>query len=416
MKRYFLFFLIVIAVTSCSKKDPAPASPGATSGGGPALVPPGPAEIISIDAITSDRADVTFTVASAPTMTESGVCWGTEPQPAVLTDPANLFVHNNSGHTFSSSATGLKRETKYYIRAYARSVNGTVMGKVHSFTTPFPGLNEGAPWEPYTYEQLGNAYLSTDSNVVFAAYFNQWNSMVMGLSNNEGKNWELYQYYMVKGTRLSGVFVAGDSYQVLTDSGVFTSWSRWGNVIAFKNKDVRTIGGNRQVMLACTATQLFKLGYLDSEFKSIPVQFPSDSINAVIMRGNDIYLGTNTGIYKGTPENLGWKKVSNEPTVKLFSIKTGILSYTRSGGIIRSSDGGVSWVSASSLSNVIQVCGAGPNLFAVCKNSPDVFVSKSGGPWSKFGSSFSENALSIAITHDHLLVSTSTNTYRKRLY
>ena len=61
-----------------------------------------------------------------------GVCWDTVPHPVVS---GSHTVDGNGLGTFTSSITGLKHGTKYYVRAYATNVIGTNYGNEESFTT-----------------------------------------------------------------------------------------------------------------------------------------------------------------------------------------------------------------------------------------------------------------------------------------
>ena len=72
------------------------------------------------------------------TVTVRGVCWSTSPTPTVN----NSKTTDGSGEgEFTSSITGLKTGTTYYLRAYATNSIGTAYGDEFSFTTSI-GLPE----------------------------------------------------------------------------------------------------------------------------------------------------------------------------------------------------------------------------------------------------------------------------------
>lgn len=65
-------------------------------------------------------------------ITESGVCWSTNPNPTINNNRTITY----SGGRFSSSIIAPLHLTTYYLRAYATNSVGTSYGEVVSFTTP----------------------------------------------------------------------------------------------------------------------------------------------------------------------------------------------------------------------------------------------------------------------------------------
>lgn len=65
-------------------------------------------------------------------VTSKGVCWSTSPGPT----PSDRSTNDGTGEgSFTSSMDGLDCNTKYYVRAYAISLAGTVYGEELDFTT-----------------------------------------------------------------------------------------------------------------------------------------------------------------------------------------------------------------------------------------------------------------------------------------
>jgi hypothetical protein len=98
------------------------------SGGGLYLTTVDVTSILSTTAkcggnIVSDGGDV---------VTAKGVCWNTTGNPSVLDKKTNDGTGTGS---YVSSLAGLTPLTKYYVRAYATNVKGTVYGSEMSFTT-----------------------------------------------------------------------------------------------------------------------------------------------------------------------------------------------------------------------------------------------------------------------------------------
>jgi hypothetical protein len=66
------------------------------------------------------------------TVTTRGVCWSTSQNPTI----SNSHTKDGSGiGSFTSSITGLKSYTSYFVRAYAININGTAYGNQQSFMT-----------------------------------------------------------------------------------------------------------------------------------------------------------------------------------------------------------------------------------------------------------------------------------------
>ena len=84
--------------------------------------------------ITSNSAIVggEISVDGGATVTERGICYGIEPNPA--TDNNKSVIGNGIG-SFSTKITGLIANTTYFVRAYAINSQGTAYGLQSTFTT-----------------------------------------------------------------------------------------------------------------------------------------------------------------------------------------------------------------------------------------------------------------------------------------
>ena len=72
------------------------------------------------------------------TVTKRGVCWSTSRNPTV----SNYTTNGSGTGTFTSYITGLKKSTRYYVRAYATNANGTSYGNQQIFTTLRTSIRE----------------------------------------------------------------------------------------------------------------------------------------------------------------------------------------------------------------------------------------------------------------------------------
>lgn len=94
--------------------------------------------------ITSNSADCYYSVNGSP-VSESGVCWSLSPNPTV-----NGFHVSGQGSSTQLSAllTNLKANTKYYLRAYAKSGNDVIYGNEINFTTKEKNSNPNGSARP----------------------------------------------------------------------------------------------------------------------------------------------------------------------------------------------------------------------------------------------------------------------------
>jgi uncharacterized protein (TIGR02145 family) len=90
---------------------------------------------------TSAITDITQTTATCggnitsdegATVTARGVCWGTNTTPTIAD---NKTIDGAGVGEFTSSITGLKKNTTYYVRAYATNIIGTGYANIVSFIT-----------------------------------------------------------------------------------------------------------------------------------------------------------------------------------------------------------------------------------------------------------------------------------------
>lgn len=88
----------------------------------------------AISSILSDSASSGGVITSSGNskITAKGVCWSTEENPTIADDKTSDGIGKG---TFTSSITGLTKETTYYVRAYATNSAGTSYGAQVSFDT-----------------------------------------------------------------------------------------------------------------------------------------------------------------------------------------------------------------------------------------------------------------------------------------
>jgi|WetSurMetagenome_2_1015567.scaffolds.fasta_scaffold10194_2 hypothetical protein len=92
---------------------------------------------ISLITQTTARSGGTIPNYGGVTIVSRGVCWNNSPHPTISN---NKTVDGVGTGTFISNLSGLMPSTKYYVRAYASTNDGTAYGGETSFTTATPSI------------------------------------------------------------------------------------------------------------------------------------------------------------------------------------------------------------------------------------------------------------------------------------
>jgi len=87
---------------------------------------------VRVTEIKANQAKCSFTVQGSP-ISEKGVCFSDGPSPTI--NSKKSMAPGNPTNTGTSILSGLKANTKYYIRAYAKSGSEVFYGNELSFTT-----------------------------------------------------------------------------------------------------------------------------------------------------------------------------------------------------------------------------------------------------------------------------------------
>jgi hypothetical protein len=87
---------------------------------------------IKVSDIKATQAKCSFTIQGSP-VNEKGVCFSNEPSPTI--NSKKSISPDNPSNSGTSIMSGLKANTKYYVRAYAKSGSEVFYGNELSFTT-----------------------------------------------------------------------------------------------------------------------------------------------------------------------------------------------------------------------------------------------------------------------------------------
>jgi hypothetical protein len=87
---------------------------------------------VQVTQIKATQAKCSFTVQGSP-ISEKGVCYSDGPSPTISSKKS--MAPGNPTNTGISMLSGLKANTKYYVRAYAKSGSEVLYGNEQNFTT-----------------------------------------------------------------------------------------------------------------------------------------------------------------------------------------------------------------------------------------------------------------------------------------
>jgi len=100
---------------------------------------------VRVTDIKANQAKCSFTVQGSP-VNEKGVCFSDGPSPTI--NGKKSMAPGNPTNTGTSILSGLKANTKYYIRAYAKSGSEVFYGNELSFTTASPEQSKSTNQNP----------------------------------------------------------------------------------------------------------------------------------------------------------------------------------------------------------------------------------------------------------------------------
>lgn len=188
----------------------------------------------SITVTTSSVSNITETsakcggdvTATGYTVGECGLCWNTTGNPTIYDDRTTDQI--GTGY-FVSTMSGLKKNTKYYVKAYAITNMGTLYGEEKSFTTE--GVSNPTGYiNGYAYVDLGLSVKWATCNVgttTPAGYGNYyaWGETTTKSSYYESncKTYDLYNYEL----RSKGYIGSDDNLTMPHDAARANWGSTW---------------------------------------------------------------------------------------------------------------------------------------------------------------------------------------------
>jgi uncharacterized protein (TIGR02145 family) len=126
MRNFFYLSFLSLFLFSCSKSDDS------GTNGSIEVLKAQTYSVLDIN-FTNAKCVAVITVGQNPLLA-TGVCWSTAPNPTISSAHTTEVLPLVSGN-FTSTLSPLTANTTYYVRAYAKDVNGTVYGTQLTFST-----------------------------------------------------------------------------------------------------------------------------------------------------------------------------------------------------------------------------------------------------------------------------------------
>lgn len=352
--------------------------------------------------ITEVSATVSGTIDYAGTLTEFGVCWGTEPNPTIATNKMTASGDLN----FTLDLTGLTPGTIYYVRAFATYSDGTVYGDQRSFTTdgypaltlPFVERFQGTEFPPnkwqlidhdgdgnnwYQYENLFYAAISDSYDTDALTPYNFLISPKIAISGTNPKlEWNIGAAHTVYYDEHYKVVV---STEKITEDNCATI----GTIVyeeTLTAEEGRTVR-NRVVDMSAYAGQDVYIAW---------IHYDCSDVYALIL--TDIRIGSNENPVSVTT-----------PAIGSVSLVGDIIPGSTEVSSIISNDGGVSVIDRGFCYSTSPAPTINDNIVEIASNTSNVFMSFSGtldldANQTYYVRAFAKNAVGVAYSSDFTIV------------
>ncbi len=344
---------------------------------------------LTVSSVTDSTAKCggSVTVEGASVITAVGICWGEQPAPTLLN---NKTIDGAGLGIYTSNMTGLKSNTKYYVRAYASNLSGTAYGNEISFTTPkTPKWIFWVNGLPYGNNVLSFTELGSDLFITTQGFgsgifkstggANNWipvtsaltsfssaclvakgNGLFVGnedgvfYSSDNGASWSARNtglgssaaYYLTANGNdlyMSNIF---DIYKS-TNNGV--NWTNVSPSGAFVNVSSLTSAANSVFFLdEINFKDIYATTNNGVSWSIIPAIPSSATVNSIKGIGSSLYAITSIGLYVTSNNGNSWTKLDNglplNMSVYSFNAKNNVLYVGGiNGDVYSSTNSGASW-------------------------------------------------------------------------
>lgn len=231
-------------------------------------------------------------------------------------------------------------------------------------------------WEKICESNIGsnNCLIKTSNSNIY--YF--WGSQLRRSSDN-GKTWitithKLPSYVYRKMEVVGSNVFLGSPFGLYysTDNG-----NNWSHISIgdsnFDSNDVRDIVSDGSYLYILFYNNFYRLDIEGKVVKKITIPTSNTHFNNVAKLNLDIYVSTDSGIYKSSDNGLNWININNKITLTHdFISSNNCLLYQKYNSFYISLDKGVSWnpisVTGVNSNNTRQIICLGTNYFARCNN------------------------------------------------
>lgn len=234
-------------------------------------------------------------------LSEKGVCYSTSSSPTIKDGKVKTDFYSDALGEFTVSLNNLQASTKYYVRAYATTIDGTAYGKELNFTTLAPSLaviNTNSASNIMQTTALSGGKISdngganvTERGVVYSSITNTPTTVHSKIASGSGSgNFNTTLILLTPGTtyfvRAYAITAAGTAY---------------GNTISFKTTSpalpssittntATNIAGNTAIIsgsvLADGGSAILSRGFVYSSSTVSPIIGTSSFVNSGVGLGN----------------------------------------------------------------------------------------------------------------------------------
>ncbi len=257
-------------------------------------------------------------------VTAKGVCWNTSTKPTIN----NSYTSNGTGAgSFVSALTGLDRNSKYYVRAYATNTDGTAYGEELVFFTKydspgyalsFDGINEYVTIPDHN-------DLDLTSNYTIEVWIKP-SVFVSGagiISKYQGTGSYAYFLSLNNTSPFTGI-----NFDGLTSQNGLLSAGTWTHIAAVNNNGTRTLYVNGIVQnLSGTAVSVIAtsqdlciarhngISYMNTSIDDIRIWSTARSQSEIRDNMHRAFIGKETGLVAYWPFNDGTgSAILSDPT------------------------------------------------------------------------------------------------------
>jgi photosystem II stability/assembly factor-like uncharacterized protein len=367
-----LLLAICFAFTACKKKKKEEPEPE-----------PNPLATVStgnISSVTATSAICSGNVSSEGTavLTEVGICWSTSPDPTTL--GTHTAVGSGTGN-FQAALTTLYGGTTYYVRAYAKNLNGTAYGSNVSFKT-------SPAWSYLSTNVLMN-YPRITNNTIYSLFNGIYSK------STDGITWTNFQTGLDPLFSIFSAFANGNEVYLTgqtttsfnpviyrsTDNG-----STWSNFNGPASGPLIIFAKNSNTLVATTWGDAVYLT-TDNGANWARVTSAGHKVDNVLDAGAALFVWENDSVSRSLDNGATWTCINNNfpmasiPNYLTYS-NNKVFANINGKGVYVSTDNGTSWTAVNNgLPHLFvdYICSTGGALMVHTAGNAGAYISTDDG-------------------------------------